>query len=365
MTNKYAIIFNMKHTVKNISLLFAVLFLSACSLTGGGNDGGIFRSDDGGKTFAPKDTAGNNRTISGVDILSLANNPQNGNEIYAGSKTSGIFKSSDAGELWKQLSVSQLTPTKAYSLAIDPASPNIIYAVSVIGKRGKILKSTDAGGTWKDTYSEPSDGTLVLSVAVNPQKPSNIFAGTDQGQIIFSEDAGETWRSAHWTEGKEAVSKIAFDNANADVAYFVLFEKGILKTTDEGKSFEVLHRKKSEESFSLGSGLDGAVSIATDPTREGWVYAGTSEGLLRSKDGGGSWEVVKTLSNPNDLNIRSIAVNPKNSEEIICAVAQALYKSVDGGVNWLPVQFNTSRTLEVAQYNPQNPEQVFVGLNKR
>ena len=351
--------------IKPLVIFLSAIAISGCSLTGGGNDGGIFRSDDGGKTFSSKNNAENNRTISGVDILSLAINPQNGSEIYAGSKTGGIFKSSDGGELWKQLSVSELTPTKVYSLAIDPANPSTIYAVLVIGKRGKIIKSTDAGETWKDAYSEPSDGTLVLSIAVNPQRPSNIFAGTDQGQIIFSEDAGETWKSAHWTEGKEAVYKIAFDNVNSDTTFFVLFEKGIMRTTDEGKNFETLSRRKSEEAFSLGSGLDGAVSAVTDPVREGWVYAGTSEGLLRSKDRGDSWEIVKTLSNPDKLDIRSIAVNPQNSDEIICTVAQALYKSNDGGVNWLPVQFDTSRTLEVAQYNLQNPEQVFVGLNKR
>ena len=300
-----------------------------------------------------------------MDILSLAVNPQNGSEIYAGSKTSGIFRSTDGGELWKQLGVSQLTPTKVYSLAIDPMNPGAIYAVAAIGKRGKIVKSTDAGETWKDTYSEPSDGSLVLSVALNPQKPSDIFAGTDQGQIIFSEDAGETWRSAYWTEGNTAVSKIVFDNVSPDTAYFVLHEKGILRTTDEGKSFETLDWKKDEGTFSLGSGLGGAVSARTDPAREGWVYAGTSEGLLRSKDRGENWEIVKTLSNPNELNIRSIAVNPQNSDEIICTVAQALYKSVDGGVNWLPVQFDTSRTLEATEYNFQNPGQVFVGLNKR
>ncbi len=351
--------------LKLSALIFAAFVISGCSLTGGGSDGGVFRSDDGGKTFVPKDKAENNRTISGVDILSLAVNPQNGSEIYAGSKTSGIFRSSDGGELWKQLGVSQLTPTKVYSLAIDPMNPGTLYAVAVIGKRGKIVKSTDAGETWKDTYSEPSDGSLVLSVAVNPQKPSDIFAGTDQGQIIFSEDSGETWRSAYWTEGKEAVSKIAFDNVNPDTAYFILFEEGILRTTDEGKSFEALSWKKDGAAFSLGSGLGGAVSIAVDPARENWVYAGTSEGLLRSKDRGENWEIVKTLNKPNELNIRSIAINPQNSDEIICTVAQALYKSVDGGVNWLPVQFNTGRTLETAEYNLQNPGQVFVGLNKR
>lgn len=355
----------MKNNLKILFSLLAIIFISACSLIGSGNDGGIFRSDDGGKTFTPKVRAENNQIINGVDVLSLAINPQNGSEVYAGSKTSGIFKSTDGGELWKQLAVSQLTPLKIYSLAIDPMDPKIIYAVSVIGKRGKIIKSTDAGETWKDTYSEPSDGTLVLSVAVNPQKPENIFAGTDQGQIIFSEDAGETWRSSYWTEGNEAVYKIAFDNVNPDIVYFALFEKGVLRTTNEGKSFEALNRKTNENAFLFANGLNGTISIEADPSREGWVYAGTTEGLLRSKDKGDNWEVIKTLNKPNEFGIRSIAINPQNSEEIICIVEQVLYKSIDGGVNWLPVQFDANRTLETIEYNPHNPEQVFVGLNKR
>jgi len=354
----------MENKVKFILPIWLVLFFSGCSLVGGGNDGGIFRSDDGGKTFVPKNQAENNRTIGGVDVLSLAINPQNGNEIYAGSKASGIFKSTDGGEIWKPLRVSQFTPTKIYSIVVDYFDPKVVYAVAVIGKRGKILKSTDAGETWKDIYTEPANGTLVLSLAIDPQNSSNIFAGTDQGQIIFSEDAGETWRSVYWAENKEAISKIAFDNIHSNTVYFILFRTGVLKTTDKGKNFEKLSRGK-DESFLAGGGLSGAVSLATDPNREGWVYVGTSEGLLRSRDGGESWEVIKTLNDPAKLSIWSVAINPQNSDEIVCTAAQALYKSVDGGINWLPVQFNTNRTLETVQYNFQNPAQIFVGLNKR
>jgi len=345
--------------------LASVIFLAGCSLTGSSNDGGIFRSDDGGKTFSQKVQAESNKTISGVDVLSLAVNPQDGKEIYVGTKSSGIFKSQDGGELWKQLKVSQLTPEKVYSLTLDPNDPKVIYAAAVIGKRGKIVKSLDAGETWKDIYSEPADGPMVLSVAVNFQKPSEIFAGTDKGQIIFSEDAGLSWRSVSWMENNEAVYRIAFDNVNTDVVYFVLFKKGVLRTTDKGKNFQKLSREKTENTFSFGNELGGAVSIKTDPTREGWVYVGTAEGLLRSKDRGENWEIVKTLNKPNELDIRSVAVNPQNSDEIICVVAQVLYKSNDGGVNWLPVQFATSETLEVTEYNPQNPAQIFVGMNKR
>ena len=346
-------------------LIFSALFFSACSLSNGGADGGIYRSDDSGKTFLQKEKVENNKTISGVDVLSLAVNPQNGSEIYIGTKSSGIFKSSDAGEAWKQLKVSQVTPVKVYALAIDPNDPRMIYAAAVFGKRGIIVKSTDAGETWKDVYSEPTGGSLVLSMSVNSQNSSEIFAGTDKGQIIFSEDAGASWRSVYWSDSNSAIYKIALDSVNANVAYFILHGKGALRTTDKGKSFQRLQRGKTENTFSFGGELTGAVSLETDPMREGWVYIGTAEGLLRSKNRGESWEVVKTLNQPNELNIRSIAINPRNSDEIICSVAQTFYKSVDGGVNWMPVQFNTSRSLETLEYNLQNPEQIFAGMNKR
>ncbi len=356
----------MKRDSKVLFLLPAVMFLSACSLTGGGNDGGVFRSDDGGRNFSAKNAVENNRTINGVDVLSLSINPQDGNEIYMGSKASGIFKSTDGGELWKQLKVSLLTPTKIYSLAIDPTDPRNIFAVAVLGKRGKVVKSTDAGETWKDVYTEPSGGSLVLSLAIDPRNSQRIFAGTDQGQIIFSEDGGVTWRSVYWTKEKKPVYKIAYDNFDSDLIYFVLFQGGVLRTADGGNNFQELKQKatlaglyESEENF------QNPTAIRTDPSRADWVYIGTSEGLFRSKDRGENWEKVRTLNAPEKFSIRSIDINPKNSDELICAAAQTFYKSVDGGVNWLPVQADTSRTLEVVKYNLQNPEQIFIGLNKR
>jgi len=355
----------MKQKIKILLLLPAMMLLSACSLTGGGSDGGIFRSDDGGKTFSPKNAAENNRTIGAVDVLSAAFNPQDGNILYIGTKASGIFKSENGGDFWKQLKVSLTTPAKVYAVAVDPAVPDTVFVAAVIGGRGKIVKSFDGGGTWKDVYSEPANGSMILSLAVSPRNPSNIFAGTDKGQIILSEDGGETWRSAHWTENNGAVFKIVFDSADANIAYFLVYQKGVLKTSDKGKSFQALFRKQEEGMLSSRNELDGAVSIEADPLRGNWVYVGTSEGLLRSKNGGDSWDLVKTLNKPDELNIRSIAINPQNSDEIACSVAQAFYKSNDGGVNWMPVQFNSSKTLEIVKYNPGNPSQIFVGLNKR
>ncbi len=357
-----------KHMNKTKTIIFpavAAMFLAGCSV-GAGNDGGIYRSDDGGKSFAPKNKAADNQTIGGVDVLSMAVNPQNGREIYIGTKTSGIFKSDDGAELWQPLKVADVTPTKIYSVAVDRFDPETVYAAVVLGSRGKIMKSSDAGETWKETYTEPADGTLVLSLALDPQNPQNVFAGTDQGQIILSEDGGETWRDAFRTSDRKAVYKIAFDNFDVGTAYFLIFESGVLRTTDGGKNFEEL-KQKTDTAVSLETqeSLENPVSVKTDPSNAGWVYVGTSKGLLRSKDRGDNWEIVKTLNETQEFALRSIDVNPMNSDEIICTAAQTFYKSNDGGINWLPVQSNSNRTLEIARYDPQNPATVYIGLNKR
>lgn len=355
----------MKTYTKTLFFAISVLFLSACSL-GSGNDGGVYRSDDGGKTFSPKNQAENNKTIDAVDVLSLAINSQNSREIYLGTKASGIFKSGDSGELWRQLKVADVTPAKVYSMVVDQFDPGIIYATAILGNRGKIMKSADGGENWKEIYTEPADGSLVLSLALNPKNSRNIFAGTDQGQILSSEDGGETWRSVFWTKEKKAVYKIAYDNFDLNVIYFVIFQSGVLRTLDGGASFEELKQKANLAGFSeMGESLQDPVSIKTDPTRADWVYIGTSDGLLRSKDKGDSWEIVKTLNRAEEFDIRSVDVNPTNSDEIVCTAAQTFYKSNDGGVNWFPIQSKSNRALEIVKYDPQNPAIIFVGLNKR
>lgn len=343
----------------------AIFAVSGCSLVSSGNDGGIFRSDDGGKTFSQKvsiDQNGKKGSIGVVDVLSIAVNPQNGSEFYIGTKSSGILKTSDAGENWQQLKVSQLTPEKVYAMAVDSSNPQIVYATVVIDKRAKIIRSDDAGANWKDIYTEPAGGSIVLSLALSPQNSQNIYAGTDQGQIIFSENGGETWRHLDWTKSQKAVYRITIDFFNPQIIYFALFQDGMLRTKDGGRTFEKLGENISSEKSRL---LNSPNVIVADKKRPGWVYAGTSEGLIRSKDNGDNWDVIRTLNRPQEQIIRSVEINPQNSDEIIFSVSQAFYKSNDGGVSWMTVQFNTTKTLEIVAYNQNKPEVIYAGLNKR
>lgn len=345
---------------KAIFLTASVFFLSGCSLVGNIADGGVFRSDNGGKSFTQKVTIDEKTKIT-PDILSMAVNPQNGNEVYVGTKSSGIFKTTNGGEKWEAVKVSQSSmPSKVYALAIDPASPNIVYAAAIVGKRGKIIKSVDAGASWKDIYTESSSESFVLALALNPLDPRKIYAGNAKGQIFFSDNGGDTWSSLH--QAQREVFKIAVDYFNPDLVYFAVFQGTMLRTRDGGKTFEDLAEKHI---FDRETGLESPSAIATDPNHENWIYSGTATGLFRSKDGGENWELIKILNRPRENAVRGIAINPQNSDEIIYGAAQAFYKSVDGGQSWATTQFGGSRTIETVAYNKQNPGVIYVGMNKR
>jgi len=351
--------------VKIASIVLALVFLTGCSLGSSGNDGGMYRSDDGGKTFSPKNSinqSGKAGNISRVDVLSIAVNPQNGDEIYIGTKASGILKTVDAGENWQSLKVSEATAEKVYAIAVDQNDPKIVYATVLEGKRAMIIRSEDAGGNWKVVYTEPADGSLVLCLALDPQNPRNIYAGTDQGQIFFPKTKEKPGEACIGPRTSRRFIRIAVDRFNSQLVYFATFQNGMLRTKDAGNTFEQLG---SNMSFAERKLLQNPTAIAADPYRPEWVYVGTSEGLLRSKDGGDSWETVKILNKSQEEAIRSIAINPQNSEEIIYAASKAFYKSNDGGINWSTVQIVSNRSLEAVAYNQNKPEVIYAGLNNR
>lgn len=351
----------MKTYTKTILFAISVLFFAGCSLVSSSTDGGVFRSDNAGKSFAQKVKIDEKTAIGSVDVLSLAVNPQNGNEVYIGTKSNSMLKTTDAGEKWQVIKVSSNTATKAYAIAIDPTNPSTVYVAAIVDGRGKILKSTDAGATWKEVYTQASSGSFVLALAIDSAGSGKIFGGTTEGQIIFSDNSGDSWKNLYKAQG--GVFKIAIDSMNSDLAYFAVSQGGLLRTRDGGKNFENLGERNA---FSNGQQQFGSpVAIVSDPYKANWIYAGTTTGLFRSKNGGDDWESVKVLNSPQENAIRGIAINPQNSDEIIYGAAQAFYKSVDGGQSWATTQLNGSRTLEVVAYSKQNPGVIYVGMNKR
>ena len=119
----------------------------------------------------------------GGDIYALAIDPSTPQTIYAGTYDDGVFKSTNGGTSWTPIT-SGLTETYIYSLAINPKAPQTIYA----GAGGGIFKSTNGGTSWTQVSSGLTSN-IVYSLAINPSNPQIVYAGS-RGDGVFKSTNG-------------------------------------------------------------------------------------------------------------------------------------------------------------------------------
>lgn len=354
----------MKKYLSVVILSLAAVLLSGCSLNSAGTTStpssapaasSIYKSTDGGKTWEAKNKTGEKINLASVDVLSIAANPYDRDNILVGTAKDGILETTDGGENW---SLFNFQSEKVYGLAFDNMDGRIIYASGVWQNRGKIFKSTDSGQNWQEIYTTPANGPLVISLALDRKNSNIIYVTTSDNQVIKSTDAGGTWKSIF--QASSPVLKVAVDSANDNLLYLNLQGGSVFRSKNGGNTLEEISKaifavEKSSQSINL---------VETDPNNGNWVYVAGQIGILRSKDSGNTWEKINILSDSQNFPVKTLAINPFNSQELVYGASQATYKSTDGGINWATSQFQTSKTINVLKYSPASPGVIFLGLDK-
>ena len=155
-------------------------------MNGGGPGSAIWKSTDGGQTWAKLETgipAGPKGRI-GMDIWRA-----NPNVLYARIEhpgESGVYRTDDAGATWRKMSNENPRPMYFSQIRIDPQTDSRIYVLGV-----SLHISDDAGRTWR------TDGARNIHVDhhamwINPQNPHHIIIGNDGG-VSISHDRSATW----------------------------------------------------------------------------------------------------------------------------------------------------------------------------
>ena len=192
-----------------------------------------------------------------------------------------------------------------------------------------------------------------LPAATKALKTSN---WEELGPRVWQQNTG------HWNPGIGRINVVAVDPNDQDVVYIGSPSGGCWKTTDEGSNWEVL----TDELPVLG-----VSAIALDHTNSDIIYIGTGDrdasntysiGVLKSTDGGQSWEETGMVhSIYQNLTVEKLLIHPDDPNTIFCAVNNGLYRSYDGADTWEQILTGHIDDLE---FKPGDPNTIYAITNK-
>ncbi|HEY8227509.1 MAG TPA: YCF48-related protein [Pyrinomonadaceae bacterium] len=155
-----------------------------------GPGGGVFKSTDGGTTWQQLT---NGLPVEGLGRIGLAVAPTNRNRVYAivDAKEGGLYSSNDAGATWTKISTDQRIWGRGWyfnKVTADPKDAETVYVQNT-----SIYKSTNGGSKWTAIKGAPG-GDDYHQLWIHPNDPNRMIAASDQGSIVTIDDA-QTWSS--------------------------------------------------------------------------------------------------------------------------------------------------------------------------
>jgi photosystem II stability/assembly factor-like uncharacterized protein len=266
--------------------------------------------------------------------------------LYAGANP-GMFKSTDQGSTWVPCGDADRSVVDRYvnQIVLDWTNPAIVYA----GANNGVFKSTDGCATWTKVFG-PSLNNSLYGLAIDPVNPLVLYLGrsdTNFGKVLFtSTDAGQTWSELTLPHPAVQVRALAAGKGNpSGSVLYVSYQPSdgstdtILKSFDGGGSWEPLMLAGSQIGCDLACGpappqpWDGRVStaITTSPSTPGVVYI-SANGLFKSFDG-------QTLTKiGNFLTANPVLEDP--TSPTLYTRAGGVWMSTDGGFTWTAISTN-------------------------
>jgi len=354
--------------ILQVSLIILLVFILSGCVTSKNKtltDGGVFKSVDSGETWEQKIFVSQDKkttkTIGNVSTLFIKFDPIDKEKIYLSSHGSGVFRTTNGGRQWQPTTLGSGTYV---DLSIDSRNTGVIYATA----GGSIIKSVDDMNNWHTIYVETRPKYTLVSVIVDYYDPSTIYAATTQG-LLKSADYGNKWKSLDWDVSTQGgINKIFLSKKRTGNLYVVTSKGLIYNTKNDGEDWEALYEGIIKEEIK-GKIRREKLSLAIrdiyfDPLTE-YFYLTTDYGIVKSFDGGTSWQAVETIIPFNNRIIEYATYDPTNTNNIFFSVKNVLYKSRDGGKTWKTLKsVKTSRTINFILINPKNHKTMYIGTYK-
>ncbi|MAB49683.1 MAG: glycosyl hydrolase [Flavobacteriaceae bacterium] len=239
------------------------------SLSSGGEGSALWKSTDSGETWT--EISVNKGFPEGIlGIIGITVSPINNQRLWAiveNKDQGGLYRSDDGGETWTQVNDERKLRQRAWyytRVYADTKDVNTVYVLNV-----RYHKSTDGGKNF-NTYNAPHGDHHDLWIA--PENPARMIIGDDGGaQVTY--DGGETWSTYH-NQPTSQFYRVTTDNA---------FPYRIYVAQQDNSTIRIPHRTDgyaiTEDDWESTAGGESA-HIAVDPEDNDIVYGGSYDGFL-------------------------------------------------------------------------------------
>ena len=299
----------------------------------------------------------------GGRVVAVAGAPGRTNTFYMGAVDGGVWKSTDYGVQWTNITDGTLpsASNSIGSIAVAPSDQRVLYVgTGESDIRGDIVtgngvyRSTDAGKTWRAAGLENTHtlGALVVDPrnadVVYAASMGHVFASNADRGVFKSTDGGRTWKSSLFVDDKTGAIALVMDPKHPDTLYAAMWQayrtpwtlqdgglgSGLFKTDDGGA-----HWSKISGNPGFATGTFGRIGVTVSGADPRVVYAivqAKDGGVFRSSNGGATWTRVN-----DDWKLRqrafyymTIYADPTDANTVYVPEVDALFVSHDGGKIW-------------------------------
>ena len=298
-----------------------------------GPGAGIFKSSDGGTTW--KEISEGIPT-EGRGHIGIAVSPVNRNRVYAvvDAKEGGVFRSDDAGATWAKLSADKRLWDRGWyfeKVTVDPKNADTVYVMNT-----SVYRSTDAGQTWTAIKGAPG-GDDYHQLWINPDDPKRMIVASDQGGIV-TVDGAATWSSWY----NQPTAQIYHVAADYRFPYWVTGaqqDSGAVGTPSRSRHSEISNRDWE----GLCSGGESGYT-APDPLHPEILFGGT---VSRCNVITGETRNVSPERGGTPGQFRHAWTQPlvfsQADQHALYYANQFLYKTTNGGESWAQISQDLTR----------------------